>query len=310
MRDAMLEFVQHVEAGHWRWSEEAQRGHNAELDNVRAAIDWAAAAAGTRGLACALFANSRRLWLNHELMNEGIDCGKRLLPLPSDLDVEVEAQFNLALAHLGYQGGPQECFDAALRATELFRRLGDTFRLIDCLIWTVMVATHRGESQHREAALAEAEALIDDDAPARQRAALALAHARHFAYVGDFESAQSWAERQAAIYRQSGLELGELMGLTTAAWYNCALGNVDEAIVSLSRLRSPRFAASTHPTAPALPSRAWQTRTRFVAIGNLRLPLAGRRSRSCNARRQWLRWCRLSRCYTRSSQGRKRSPPC
>ena len=231
--DAMLEFVQHVEAGHWRWSEEAQRGHNAELDNLRAAIDWAAAAADTRGLARALFANSRRLWLNHELMNEGIDCGKRLLPLPSDLDVEVEAQFNLALAHLGYQGGPQECFDAALRATELFRRLGDTFRLIDCLIWTVMVATHRGESQHREAALAEAEALIDDDAPARQRAALALAHARHFAYVGDFESARSWAERQAAIYRQSGLELGELMGLTTAAWYNCALGNVDEAIVSL-----------------------------------------------------------------------------
>ena len=231
--DAMLEFARHVEAGHWRWSEEAQRRHNAELDNMRAAIDWAAAAAGTRGLACALFANSRRLWLNHELMNEGIDCGKRLLPLPSDLDVEVEAQFNLALAHLGYQGGPQECFDAALRATELFRRLGDTFRLIDCLIWTVMVATHRGESQHREAALAEAEALIDDDAPARQRAALALAHARHFAYVGDFESARSWAERQAAIYRQSGLELGELMGLTTAAWYNCALGNVDEAIVSL-----------------------------------------------------------------------------
>lgn len=231
--DAMLEFARHVEAGHWRWSEEAQRRHDAELDNMCAAIDWAAAAADTRGLACALFANSRRLWLNHELMNQGIDCGKRLLPLPSDLDVEVEAQFNLALAHLGYQGGPQECFDAALRATELFRGLDDKFRLIDCLIWTVMVATHSGESQHREAALAEAEALIDDDAPARQRAALALAHARHFAYVGDFASARSWAERQAAIYRQSGLELGVQMGLTTAAWYNCALGNVDEAIASL-----------------------------------------------------------------------------
>ena len=210
--DAMLEFVQHVEAGHWRWSEEEQKRHNAELDNLRAALDWAAAAADTRGLACALFANSRRFWLNYELMNEGIECGKRLMPLPAGLDVEVEARFDLALAHLGYQGGPHACFVAALRATELFRALGDTFRLIDCLIWTVMVGAHRGESQHRAAALAEADALIDDDAPSRQRAALALAHARHLAYLGDYAGARPWAERQAAIYRQSGLEIGRTDG--------------------------------------------------------------------------------------------------
>ncbi|MGH6624918.1 MAG: hypothetical protein ACREBN_13145, partial [Burkholderiaceae bacterium] len=202
----------------------------AELDNVRAAIDWAAGAAETRRVACALFANSRRLWLNYELMNEGIACGKRLMPLPTGLDVEVEARFNLALAHLGYLGGPQECFFAALRATELFRSLGDTFRLIDSLIWTAMVGAHRGESQHRVAALAEADTLIDDDAPPRQRAALALAHARHYAYLGDYESARPWAERQAAIYRQVGLEMGEQMALSTAAWYGCALGHVDEAI--------------------------------------------------------------------------------
>ncbi len=228
--DAMLEFVQHVEGGHWRWSEEEQRLHNAELDNLRAALDWAAAAADTRGLACALFANSRRLWLNFELLNEGIDCGLRLLPLPPGLDIEVEARFNLALAHLGYQGGPQECFFAALRATELFRALGDTFRLIDSLIWTVMVGAHRGESEHRAAALEEADSLIDDDAPPRQRAALALAHSRHFGYLGDYKSARPWAERQAAIYRQSGLEAGEQMALSTAAWYGCALGHIDEAI--------------------------------------------------------------------------------
>jgi predicted ATPase/DNA-binding winged helix-turn-helix (wHTH) protein len=227
--DAMLAFAQHVEAGHWRWGEEDQKRHSAEFDNLRAALDWAASAADNRGIACALFANSRQLWLNHELMNEGIDCGKRLLPLPPELDVEVQARFNLTLAHLGYVGGPQESFAAALRATELFRVLGDTFRLIDCLIWTVMGA-HRGESQHRAAALAEADALIDDDAPPRQRAALALAHARHFVYRGEYKSARPWAERQAAIYRQSGLEIGEQMALSTAAWYDCALGHIDEAI--------------------------------------------------------------------------------
>ena len=233
--DAMLAFARHVEAGHWRWSEEEQQRHNAELDNLRAAINWAAVAADHRALACALFANSRRLWLNYELMNEGIDCGMRLLPLPEGLEVEVEARFNLTLAHLGYLGGPHECFVAALRATELFRSLGDTFRLIDCLIWTVMVGAHRGESQHRATALAEADALIDDDAPSRQRAALALAHARHYAYLGDYENARPWAQRQAAIYRQSGLEMGEQMALATAAWYGCALGQIDEAITILQR---------------------------------------------------------------------------
>ena len=168
-------------------------------------------------------------------MNEGIDCGMRLLPLPEGLEVEVEARFNLALANLGYLGGPHECFVAALRATELFRSLGDTFRLIDCLIWTVMVGAHLGESQQRATELAEADALIDDDAPARQKAALALAHARHFAYLRDYENARRWAERQAAIYRQSGLEMGEQMALATAAWYGCALGQIDEAITILQR---------------------------------------------------------------------------
>ena len=96
--DAMLEFVQHVEAGYWRWNSEDQKRQDAELDNLRAAINWAAAAADHRALACALFANSRRLWLNYELMNEGIDCGMRLLPLPEGLEVEVEARFNLTLA--------------------------------------------------------------------------------------------------------------------------------------------------------------------------------------------------------------------
>ena len=228
--EALLAFAQHVEDGHWRWGEDEQKRHNAELDNLRVALEWAAASGETRQLACALFANSRRFWLNNELMNEGIAWGTRLSPLPNELGVEVEARFNLALAHLGYQAGPRECFVAALRATELFRRLGDTFRLIDSLIWTVMVGAQRGDSQQRAAAIAEADALIDDDAPFRQRAALALAHGRHFAYLGDYERAVAGAQRQAAIYREAGAQLGEQLALSTVAHFNCALGRIDDAI--------------------------------------------------------------------------------
>ena len=244
--EALLAFARHVEGGYWRWNAEEQKRQDAELDNLRAALDWATNSAETRELACALFANSRRFWLNHELMNEGIAWGKRLSPLPEGLNVEVEARFNLALAHLGYQAGPRECFVAALRATELFRRLGDTFRLIDCLIWTAMVGARRGDEQHRAAAIAEADELIDEDAPFRQRAALALAHGRHFAYLGDYEKALAGAERQAAIYREAGQQLGEQMALSTAAWFSCALGRIDDAIpvlqhaiATLRRIKAP-----------------------------------------------------------------------
>ena len=41
--EAMLEFAQHVEAGYWRWNEEEQKRQDAELDNLRAAINWAGA---------------------------------------------------------------------------------------------------------------------------------------------------------------------------------------------------------------------------------------------------------------------------
>jgi tetratricopeptide (TPR) repeat protein len=109
-----------------------------------------------------------------------------------------------------------------------------------------MVGARRGDEQHRAAAIAEADALIDEDAPFRQRAALALAHGRHFAYLGDYEKALAGAERQAAIYREAGQQLGEQMALSTAAWFSCALGRIDDAIpvlqhaiATLRRIKAP-----------------------------------------------------------------------
>ena len=86
-----------------------------------------------------------------------------------------------------------------------------------------MVGAHRGESQHRATALAEADALIDEDAPSRQRAALALAHARHFS---TWESTKTLADGLNVRLQSTarvGWKLGEQMAL------------VDRGMVSVAR---------------------------------------------------------------------------
>ena len=230
--EALLEFLRRVDDQRWVWPPEEQTYYGAELDNLRAALDWAESTPD-HALACELFANSRAVWWNREMMNEGIERGRRLLPLPDQSPTEVDARFNLTLGILGYPGGRRECFDAALRAAELYRSLSDTPRLIDSLAAVALVGAHRGEAETVAAALAEADSLIDEGAPPRQRALLALAHARHFMYVGEYEKGIAHALRQVEIYERSGLEWGKQIALTNVAWFGCALGRVDQAIEAL-----------------------------------------------------------------------------
>ncbi len=229
--EALLGFLRRVDDQRWTWPGE-QKNCGAELDNLRAALDWAESTSD-HALACELFANSRAVWWNREMMNEGIERGRRLLPLPDQSAAEVDARFNLTLGILGYPGGRRECFDAALRAAKLYRSLSDTSRLIDSLCAVALVGSHRTEAEIVAAALTEADSLIDEGVPPRQRALLALAHARHFLYIGEYEKAVAHALRQAEIYERSGLEWGKQIALTNVAWFGCALGRIDQAIEAL-----------------------------------------------------------------------------
>ena len=229
--EALLGFLRRVDDQRWTWPGE-QKNCGAEFDNLRAALDWAESTPD-HALACELFANSRAVWWNREMMNEGIERGRRLLPLPDQSPPEVDARFNLTLGILGYPGGRRECFDAALRAAKLYRSLSDRSRLIDSLCAVALVGAHRGEAKIVAAALTDADSLIGEDAPPRQRALLALAHARHFLYIGEYEKAVAHALRQAEIYERSGLEWGKQIALTNVAWFGCALGRIDQAIEAL-----------------------------------------------------------------------------
>jgi predicted ATPase/DNA-binding winged helix-turn-helix (wHTH) protein len=231
--EALLELLVPFDDARWTIKTADQVRLGAELDNVRAALAWAESAAGDRALAYALLGSSGGIWIVHALLNEGIQRALGLLPLPSDLPTEVEARFNLLFGSLGYNGARRECFDASLRAAQLYRSLGNTLRLIDALSFAAQIGARLGETQQAAAAIAEAEALIDRHAPPRQAAALALSTAVNHLYLGQYELAVESALRQAAFYREGGHEWGVQLAMINVAFHECGLGHFDAAIARL-----------------------------------------------------------------------------
>ena len=187
---------------------------------------------------------SSSLWLAHAQLNEGIERALAMLPLPEGVTTAVEARFNLFLATVGYIGPRQECWCAALRAAELFRSLGNTPRLVDALIFAALTGARLGETGRVVAALAEAEALIAPDAPARQAAALAVAHAGTFLSVGEHERAIESALRQATLYRTAATKGRQLACSTSAVRVRprslrAAIELLGKVIDALRRLNAP-----------------------------------------------------------------------
>jgi predicted ATPase/DNA-binding winged helix-turn-helix (wHTH) protein len=249
--EALLAFLTPLDEQRWKAGPAEQIRVGAELDNLRAALAWAESAAGDRAFACALIGCSSSVWMAHAQLNEGIERALAMLPLPESLPPEIEARFNLFLATLGYIGPRRECLGASLRAAELYRSLRNTSRLVDALIFAALIGARLGETQLVAAALAEAEALIAPDAPARQAAALAVSNAHNYLSLGQHDRAVDSALRQAEFYRGSGNEWGEQLALCNVALYECGRGRFDAAIEllgnvldSLRRMNAPHGAGT------------------------------------------------------------------
>jgi len=230
--EALLNFLSQVELD-LNWNVDQTIRCKAERDNLRAALGWGESKAGDRPLACALMGNSSRIWISHELMNEGIERALRLMPLPENLTPEIEARFNLTLGTLGFSGTRRECFDASVRAADMCRSLGNTPLLVEALIAVAQSGARLGEGQQCAAAIAEAKTLIGPDTPGRQAATLARAEALNHMSLGQYGQAVESALRQVAIYRDSGDEFGAQRALIIVAMMEGALNRFDSAIERL-----------------------------------------------------------------------------
>lgn len=213
-----------------RYTEPMSRrlGRLAELGNLRAALDWAMSPYGDRLLACRILAKGWFIWVGNNLSREGIERMLQLWPQSADLPPQDEADFCLGLASLRIAFKREVALQAAHRAIDLYRQLGDHTRLGDALCRLACMAG--GETPGIDEVIAEAATCITAAAPLRQQANLAMARGGRALELHDFAAAAREFHRQAELSRRDGSELGDYMALINLSYVSLDIGQIDAAI--------------------------------------------------------------------------------
>ena len=238
----LVALLEPLERHEWFWRGAAEPKAKVELDNLRAALEWADRA-GEGPLAVALAGLSYSVWWSSSLMAEGL---ARCLGLRRHLDSGVSAtaaaRFWLTIAELAVYSIRREGYDAAVRAAALYRDLDDDQRRFESLTYAAVQATRFGTIDEMKAQIDQAAQIERPEWPARQRAKLQFGRCFWFARQGRFDEALACARRQVAICREGGVELGALYGTTNVTFIENLLGRpheaADHASVAIARLHA------------------------------------------------------------------------
>ncbi len=234
--EALINFLAAEDEARWTAPYAARLRQLAELGNLRAAVDWAMSPEGDPGLAIRLLGHGWFVWTGNNVPAEGFERMMRLWPLPADLPADVEAAFCLAVANIQGFSARDEKLQAARRAAELYRQLGDKNRVGDALCRVASIGSARGNFPGTAEALQEATAVIGDDAPLRLQAVLAMVHGNRALELHDFAAGKAAYGRQAELYRRNGDEFGEYMALNNLSLVLLDTGDFDAAIDALQRV--------------------------------------------------------------------------
>jgi tetratricopeptide (TPR) repeat protein len=123
----------------------------------------------------------------------------------------------------------RESFDAALRAADLYRSLGDDSRRYDALLCAALQIRF-ASTLEVEQAVAEATRLERPDWPVGQRAMLQRARCWWYARLGRFEEALVCAQRHSAMRREGGHLLDEQYAMANVALIELLLGRLEAAL--------------------------------------------------------------------------------
>jgi predicted ATPase len=203
-----------------------------ELDNVRAALAWAAGAEGDPIIGFAVVARSTWLWEALDLGAEGIAhmlTFERCAADPTSLELQV-AYWRARLLHNYGFGNALNTQRVAARSIEVARRWGDPPVLYDVLIRSVIVAARSGQVELARRQLADARALENTSWPARQRAARYLAEAECLEALDELQEAHAAQTRRIELLTQAGARTVELHAQAQLVALELALGDTDAAV--------------------------------------------------------------------------------
>jgi hypothetical protein len=179
--------------------------YEADLDNLRGALDWAFGPSGDLAAALDLVGYSHVLWAELGLMLEHRRWVDQAL---AKLDKKTPAAVTARL--LSWQAGEVREFedptdyDEAMRAAALYRKLGDGFHEGRALLRAGTARLWPDNVEEGERLLRKAHALVRTSGPTKTfaRCLSALASARLF--DGEPEKAQALHQEAIGVYRQLG----------------------------------------------------------------------------------------------------------
>jgi predicted ATPase len=176
----------------------------AEVDNLRAALEWASQGADER-LTFSLAAGASHAFLAAALNAEYL---QRVLPLRARLQPDVPLALNgrlwsriaLAASRNAHPAG----LDAGLRAVEAWRALGDRGRLYDALTWTIAIGARHAQAAAMQPLIEEGLRIEEPGWPPAVRSSFRWAWYRWLQSQGQPEAALQCALSQAELLAQDG----------------------------------------------------------------------------------------------------------
>jgi predicted ATPase/DNA-binding winged helix-turn-helix (wHTH) protein len=208
-----------------------------ELDNLRAAYNWATGEGGERAIAIALAAHAGPLidyssefadWLVTQRAHLGTGV----------VDAATEARFCRGLAAnnmLGVLRIP-EMLHAAERATAAYRKLQRPRRLFSALRQLAISRRYSGDTEGSALAIEEAARLIEPGWPAEFRIVVLRFRAWTSRVAGQHEAARSLYAEGIRLARETGDWRLEVIERSNAADHRWELGQLGEAVHELSQL--------------------------------------------------------------------------
>ncbi len=201
-----------------------------ELDNVRAALDWALGPRGDPAVGVGLCSASGPLWMELSLGTEGrqrLEAAIARLADAPDLD---QARLWLWLGMLWGDAAPAQSLAAKLRAIERYRALGDASGLGFSLVQLALMLGITDRADEAAAALAEALPLLENAGTPR-----ALARGYEITGFlkmrsGDPAGARVHYERALFLYRRIDVRREVVRMLGNLADLTWALGDLDAAL--------------------------------------------------------------------------------
>jgi len=201
-----------------------------EVDNLRAALNFAAGAEDCRQLTIELAAHSFRVWTATFQLHEGLErCLGVARLVGDDVPPALAARFWLTVASVGLYATNRAVHDAALRAVALYRTLDDPIHLYEALVHSAVTGSRFGTPDEMGACIAAAESLVQPGWPSLRRARLEFARTRWLARLGRYEEMLAAACRQSAICAEDGNELGRLYAVSNIVAAENLLGRCELA---------------------------------------------------------------------------------